>query len=205
MNSVEFYRIDMKEEQVMTHYENEESVREAVAVFDSVETMQEAIDELLSSGFNRAELSLLAGQHVVEEKLGHIYTKTEELEDDPKVPTVAYTSIESIGDAEGALIGAPMYIAACTAAGVMIAAGGPFAATIAAITAASGAGAVFGVVLAALVGKHHAHYLQDQLDHGGLLLWVRTWDVEHEERAKKILLQHSGHDVHVHGLPGMGG
>ncbi len=188
----------------MAPHENEGSVREAVAVFENVGTLQEAIDELLSSGFNRAELSLLAGEHAIEEKLGHIYTKSEDLEDDPNVPTVAYISTESIGDAEGALIGTPMYIAACTAAGIMTVAGGPLGATIAAIVAAGGAGAVIGGVLASLLGKHHAHYLQEQLDHGGLLLWVRTRDDEHEERAKKILSKHSAHDVHVHGLPGAG-
>ena len=185
----------------MTPHENEQSVREAVAVFENVETLQEAIDELLSSGFNRAELSLLASEHAIKEKLGHVYTKTEELEDDPNVPTVTYISTESIGDAEGALIGAPMYIAACTAAGIMTAVGGPLAATIAAIVAASGAGAVIGGILASLVGKHHAHYLQEQLDHGGLLLWVRTRDGEHEKRAKEILSKHSAHDVHIHGSP----
>ena len=51
-------------------------VREAVAVFETAETLQAAIDELLISGFNRAELSLLAGEHAVEEKLGHHYTKS---------------------------------------------------------------------------------------------------------------------------------
>ncbi|MHA1567597.1 MAG: hypothetical protein ACTSX7_19980 [Alphaproteobacteria bacterium] len=178
---------------------NEESIREAVAVFEDVETMQAAIDELQNSGFDRAEISLLAGEHAVEEKLGHIYTKTEELEDDPNVPRAVYISPESIGDAEGALIGAPMYIAAVTAAGIMIAAGGPLAATIAAVAAASGAGAVIGGILVALVGKHHAQYLQEQLDHGGLLLWVRTWDGAHEKRAIEILSRHSAHDVHIHG------
>ena len=150
--------------------ENKGSTREAVAVFETVETLQEAIDELQSSGFDRAELSLLAGEHAIEEKMGHVYTKTEELEDDPRVPTVASLSTESIGDAKGALIGTPMYIAACTAAGIMIAVGGPLAATIAASVVAGGAGAVIGGVLASMVGKHHADYLQKQLDHGGLLL-----------------------------------
>jgi hypothetical protein len=38
------------------------------------------------------------------------------------------------------------------------------------------------------------------LDKGGLLLWVRTRDLEHEQRAKHILERHSGDDVHVHEL-----
>ena len=43
--------------------------------------------------------------------------------------------------------------------------------------------------------------LQEQLDRGGLLLWVRTWDKDREKRAVDILNKHSGHDVHVHGVP----
>ena len=176
-----------------------ENVREAVAVFETVEALQAAIDELESSGFDRAELSLLASERTVEEKLGHIYKRAEELEDNPDVPTIAYVSTEAIGDAEAALIGAPMYIAAYTAAGVMAAVGGPLTATIAASLAAGGAGAAIGGVLAAMFGKHHADYLQKQLEHGGLLLWVRTRDAEHEKRAVEILSKHSAHDVHIHG------
>lgn len=45
------------------------TVREAVGVFNRPEELQHAIDELLSSGFHRAELSLLAGEQAVEESL----------------------------------------------------------------------------------------------------------------------------------------
>ena len=51
------------------------TIREAVGVFRDPASLQEAIDELLSSGFDRAEVSLLAGEHAVEEKLGHRYRK----------------------------------------------------------------------------------------------------------------------------------
>ena len=98
-----------------------------------------------------------------------------------------------------------MYIAAVTAAGVMTAAGGPLAATIVAMLAAGGAGAAIGGILASLTGQHHARYLQEQLDHGGLLLWVHTRDENREKRAMEILSKHSAHDVHVHGRPGIGG
>lgn len=63
-----------------------------------------------------------------------------------------------------------------------------------------GAGGAIGTVLALVVGEHHAQYLQDQLDHGGLLLWVRTWDADREARAIGILKKHSGEDVHVHAI-----
>jgi hypothetical protein len=47
-----------------------DTVREAVGVFASEHDLQAAIDELLSSGFHRAELSLLASESAVKEKLG---------------------------------------------------------------------------------------------------------------------------------------
>lgn len=183
----------------------DETQTEAVGVFDDAETLQQAIDELLSAGFNRAELSLLASGQAVEEKLGHAYRKVSELEDDSSVPRSAYVSTESIGDAEGGLVGGLMYVGALAAAGAVVASGGTLAAVIASAAAAGGAGALVGSALAKLVGDHHAHHLQEQLDRGGLLLWVRTRDEDHERRATEILARHSAHDVHTHALPAAGG
>jgi hypothetical protein len=177
------------------------TIREAVAVFETHETLQDAADELMESGFDRSELGLLAGEDAVEEKLGHIYKKVEELEDDSKTPRVAYMPNDEIGDAEGALIGAPLYIAAVTVIGIVVATGGTLAAAIGAGILAGGSGALVGNVLANMVEEHHAEYLQEQLDKGGFLLWVRTRDAEHEAKAQAILSKHSSHDVHIHDLP----
>lgn len=177
------------------------ALREAVGVFDTAETLQDAIDELLSSGFNRAELSLLASESAVEAKLGHKYRKSSELEDDVRVPRTAYVSTESVGDAEGAVIGGLMYVGAGVLMGPVAFAGGTLAAITTAAAFGAGAGGLIGTILAQLVGDHHARHLQEQLDHGGLLLWVRVWDAENEKRAVEILAKHSGRDVHVHTLP----
>jgi hypothetical protein len=80
-------------------------------------------------------------------------------------------------------------------------AGGGLAAIAAAGAVGAGAGGLIGSVLAKWIGDHHAQYLQEQLDHGGLLLWARTWDAEDEKRAVEILSKHSGRDVHVHTVP----
>ncbi|MFY9658190.1 MAG: hypothetical protein WAK01_16685 [Methylocystis sp.] len=172
--------------------------REAVGVFKTAEALQEAIDELLASGFDYAVLNLMASERAVEEKLGHKYRKVEELEDDTSVPRVEYIAPESIGEAEGALIGGLLYIGA--GVGAVLASAGTLAAIITAGAIGGGAGALIGSVLAKLVGDHHAHYLQEQLDHGGLLLWVGIRDEEHEKRATEILKKHSGLDVHVHSI-----
>jgi hypothetical protein len=185
----------------MSTVEELNDVREAVGVFNGPETFQSAIDELLSAGFHRSELSLLADENTVREKLGHQYGKAHELADNPDVPRVAYVSPEAIGGAEGALIGTLVYVGATAAGGAVIIGGGALAATIAAVALASGVGGLIGTILAKIVGDHHARYLQDQMEHGGLLLWVRTWNAERERRAIEILQRNSGSDVHVHSLP----
>ena len=185
----------------MTVEQEARTVREAVGAFNRPENLQSAIDDLLSSGFDRAELSLLASEHAVEEKLSHRYEKVSALADGPTVPRAAYVSTEAIEAAEGALIGVLMYVGATAAIGAIVVSGGALAAAIAAAVLAGGAGGLIGSILAKWVGDHHAQYLQEQMDHGGLLLWVRVWDAEDERRAVEILRKHSGGDVHVHALP----
>ena len=73
------------------------TIREAVGVFHRPEDLQSAIDALLSSGFHRAELSLLASEHAVEAKLGHRYRKVDALADHATVPRAAYVSNEAVG------------------------------------------------------------------------------------------------------------
>jgi hypothetical protein len=175
-----------------------EGIREAVAVFDSAQTLQNAIDELLSSGFHRAELSLLASEADIVSKLGHKYRKSSELEDDPSVPRAAYVSTEAIGDGQGAVIGTLIYVGAGLLMGPVAAAGGTLAAVAAAAALGGGAGGLAGTWLATLLGDQHAQQIQEHLDHGGLLLWVRTWDAGQEKLAVQILERHSGRGVHVH-------
>jgi hypothetical protein len=178
-------------------------IREVVGVFSRSNDLQDAIDELLSSGFDRAELSLLAGEQAIEEKLGHRFEKIDGLADNPVTPRTAYVSTEAIGDAEGGLIGGLMSIGGMAAAGAVVASGGTLVAVIAATAAVGGAGGLVGTILAKRIGDQHAYHLQEQLDRGGLLLWVRTWNVADEKSAMEILKKHSGSDVHVHAFPAM--
>jgi hypothetical protein len=178
-----------------------ETLHEAVGVFTSTNDLQAAIDELLSSGFHRAELSLLAGEDVVYEKLLGGFANTRALEDDQAAPRSAYVSPEAIGDAQGGIVGGLAYAGATVAAGAIIVSGGTIVAALVAATLIGGAGGVAGALLAKWLGDHHGRYLQTQIDHGGLLLWVRTRDSKAEERALEVLRKHSSRDVHLHTLP----
>ena len=175
-------------------------IHEAVGVFDDAVSLEAAIDDLESSGFDRAEISLLAGENAVVEKLGHHYARVTELEDDPEVPRSAFVSTQSIGDAKGALVGGLVYVGAVAAAGAMVASGGSALAAVIAASALGGAGGLIGTTLGQMVERHHADYLREQIDRGGLLLWVHARDDAHQQRAKAILSRHSAHDVHIHAV-----
>lgn len=172
------------------------SVCEVVGIFHKAEDLESAVDELLSSGFDRAELSLLASEDAVATKLGGYYRRADEMADDPSVPRAAFVSTAAIGDAEGALIGSLAYVGATAAIGAVVMSGGALAAAVAAAVLAGGAGGLIGSALAYWVGHHHAAYLHDQLENGGLLLWVRAWNGSDEARALEIIGKHAADKVH---------
>jgi hypothetical protein len=187
---------------IMSKEIERQSVREAVAVFDTEDNLQAAIDALLSSGFHRAQLSLLAREAEVATKLSHRYRKVEDLADDPRVPRVAYVSREAIGDGQGALIGGLVYIGAGIVMGPIAAAGGTLASLATAAALGGGSGALLGTWLARLLGQQHAQRIVEQLRRGGLLLWVRTLEQEEEQVAISLLQRHGGRDVHLHDCDG---
>lgn len=73
-----------------------DTVREAVGVFASENDLQAAIDELLSSGFHRAELSLLASEEAVKERFGNGFASVRIVEDDPVVLRAAYRPLGTL-------------------------------------------------------------------------------------------------------------
>lgn len=179
----------------------EAKVREAVGLFHDERSLEAAADDLMAAGFDRADLSLLAASETVERRLGHLYDKVTELEDDPRAAHLAFIDSDSRTEAQGVLVGGLAYVGAVAAAGAVVASGGAIGALLMGVAAAGGAGGLVGAALAQAVGRHHAKYLHEHLDHGGLLLWVRVADPEHERAACDILARHSAEDVHVHELP----
>jgi hypothetical protein len=178
-----------------------ETLREAVGVFHDEKSLRSAVDELMISGFDRSALSLLGGHKAIEKKLGHMYRKVAEIEDSSEIPYRAYAGTDSRTEAEGAVVSGLAYVGAVSAAGFVVATGGAAALALLAAAAAAGAGGLVGAALARVLEHQHAAYLQEQLDRGGLLLWVRTFGPEDEKRATEILRRWSAEDVHVHDLP----
>ncbi len=173
-------------------------VREAVAVFDRAEEYEAVIEELNSAGFDRADISLLASEAAVDQKLPHRFRRVERMENHDQVPRSAYVSSPDVSTGRGAAMAGLAYIGATAAAGLVVASGGTLAAVIAAAVAAGGGGGALGSIVAKWLGDRHAKTIEEQVNAGGLLLWVNVRDPEHERRALDILSRHSTHDVHVH-------
>jgi len=178
---------------------------EAVGVFHTAKDLQAAVDDLLTQGFDRMDLSILASEKAIEDKLHESYVPAKDLEDRVEVPTTAFVSTESVGDAMGAVIGTLVYVPAMIGAAAAVASGGALAAAVTATLIAGGIGGSIGMVMAGLIGATQSAEIEKHLLAGGLLLWVRTRDESHEKRALAILAGHKAEGVHLHTLPSLVG
>ena len=170
-------------------------IREAVALFDNPEMLERAVSDLQSRGFDRADISFLAHDALIEQPRG-----TERLAEDPTAPREAATSDTDIR--QGRLLGTSLAatIAGFAAAGFTVAAtGGLAAAAVAAVAAAGGIGAI-GALFGQRLAQDEAAYLETQLARGGVLLWVRTPEPDDEARALEVLRRYSPW-AYVHEVP----
>ena len=174
------------------------TVREAVAVMEDVDSLEAAVEDLKQAGFAEADVSLLAGHATVEKKLGRMYARVEELEDDPTAPRRAFVSTRTVEHREKMVIGSMTTLPTLIAAGTVVASAGAVAV---AIGGTAVTGALIGNVLARWMDKRHAAWLEEQLERGGILLWVRTPDESRERQALAILSRHAAHDIHIHEIP----
>ena len=176
------------------------TVREAVGFFHKADDLFEAVSELASSGFNRAEMSVLARESLLEGHMKGDYEDVHNAAEDPgtpREPVVADTDVRQMRTLAAGTAGT---VGALAAAGLTILTGGAAAAAIAA-AAAAGLGSAGAVeVLGRQVTEGERDLLREQIERGGILLWVRTRDREHERRATEILKRNGATEVHVHDI-----
>ncbi len=170
-----------------------DEMREVVGVFPSAETIEAAVFDLETHGFDRAAFSLLASEHAVERQLGRRYRRIEEMEDESAAPRETFFSKVSRLEAEFGLAPALAFLAA-VAVGL-----GSTTVTLPILIAAGG-GAGVGAALGRLVHAHHAGQLREQLERGGILLWVSVRNPDQERKAITILGAHGARHVHAHDL-----
>ena len=81
------------------------AIREVVAVFDSREALENAIEDLQSTGFDRTQLSLLASRETVEEQLQHPLTDVQDVAGDPATPRSEPLERPDVGNVMGVAVG----------------------------------------------------------------------------------------------------
>ncbi len=178
------------------------TIREAVGVFHDPDKLNGAISDLSGAGVDRAEMSILAREGYLDGDLAKPYADMRNAEDDPNAPRHAVYADTDVRQTRTLLTSMASVIAAFAASGAVVATGG---AALAAIAAAVGAGGGIGVI-GALIGKRggdeQQKYLEEQLSHGGILLWVKITDPANEARIRAILTRHAAADVHARDVTG---
>ncbi len=172
--------------------------REAVGVFGDADALEAAVEVLEESGFDRAGISVLGTGKEIGRRLGDLYERVSEVEEDPRAPRGAPSSRHSRAEGEAAAVAAPMYLGGFAGAAAVVAAGGELAAAIGATLLGAATGAGLGAILAYAVARRHAEGVEEQLSRGGLVLWVTVPDVEAENRAISVLTKAGARNVHVH-------
>ncbi len=175
-------------------------LREVVAVFPDERSLDAAIDDLEEHGFDRAEISLMASEQAVTQKLGDRYRRIEDAADDPSTPRQVPIMPEDRGAGTGSLIGGLAYVGALAAIGTVVASGGAVLAAVAAAVAGGASGGALGGIFAKWLGDRHAREVADQLRRGGLLLWVNIRTPECEAKAIELLQRHTGVPVRAHDI-----
>ena len=131
-------------------------VGEAVGVFQDEPSLQAAVDELLMSGFDRSDISVVAGRRSVERRFGAMYDDVTDLEDAPEAPVTVYVGCDSRTEAKAVVVGGLVYVGAVGAVGAVVASGGTLAAAFAAAAIVGGVGGLIGGAISKRLDRHHA-------------------------------------------------
>lgn len=149
-------------------------VREVVALFETRESFDRAVNALLASGFAREDLSVLAS-----------HTSLEASEKRPR------------DEALTGLVGELKYAFPLTTAGLIAIVGGPIAASVAALVAAGIGGIAIKDYLDELTSHPETDEFARALEAGGVILWVRADGARAEADASTVLEREGGKNVHV--------
>ncbi len=173
-------------------------IREAVGIFDSMPALQSAVDNLEVKSFPRETISVMANPEKIEQVFGVPAVSPRSVESDSRTPRQPLVRTEEKAVGAGALISVLAYISAVSAA--LLAATVSVTAILPAAVFAGLAGGLIGVYLVELIREHLERTTSDQLLKGGLLLWVRTPDTQHEQSACKIMKDHGARYVRIHDI-----
>lgn len=164
--------------------------RTVVALFDDMTTAERAVQELVSNGFNRDQISLVASDRVHTDS-GEVSTGSTMAE----TPADGAAAGAGIGAVLGGLAGLLVGIGALAIPGIgPIIAAGPLAAALAGAGLGAATGGVIGALVDAGVPEEEAQYYAEGVRRGGILVTLRA-DEGSMSRAMAILNRYSPVDI----------
>jgi hypothetical protein len=171
-------------------------ILEVAGVFRRRDALDAAAGALLLSGFDRADIDMVAGGDALE-RFG-VHVPVEELPDLPGVPRRPLIARADLTEVLALVLGILIFFGAAAGAAVVISSGGnPLWTGAAAVVGAAAAGGV-GVLIARALGRRHARGLETQTAASDLVLCVRVRSPEDEMKAQQILLGHGAEAVRPH-------
>ncbi|MGE0666194.1 MAG: hypothetical protein AB7O49_06515 [Sphingomonadales bacterium] len=168
---------------------------ETMAVFRYVEHLDNAIEELTMLGIGRSDLTLLATERTLLDRLDRRYARISDL--DGNFPCFVLTGAREAGGAKGS--GRLVPVGTTTDGNRLFASDDDLAAAIAAGGRNERNCSSVRDALTRHIGHKQAHFLLEQLARGGVVLWVRARVGEKvSPMAQRILQTHSDRDLHTH-------
>jgi len=184
-----------------TIHVNDHPIREAVGLFNDIGAVHDCIEELQIQGFDRSDITMLSRPEVNGSKSTLPIVDTKQTEDSPTASRGPVVELDSASNAQGAILGAPIYIFTLCGAGISAAIGLSLPLLLLISGIAGIIGSAVGVFAMRIILSRQNGYYRQQLDHGGIPLWIHTRDAAHEKQAIETLTQNRARDVHLHNLP----
>lgn len=171
--------------------DNSQRIREVVGIFSDTEHLSTAVEKLFEAGFEWSALGVLAGEDTVRRELRDIYVPVEPSEAGDKSPRMAFVHKESEGSAAHSIKGHLYFVGTTTAAGLAVVSAGVLGGALLAAAAGVLAVGAVGAMAGKIIQQSDAQALEEQVEAGRILLFVRTQDSAEEARATRILDEHS--------------
>lgn len=172
-----------------------DTVREVAGIFKTAEDLQSAIRELESIAFTRADLSVMGARRELERTFGERTVEPREALQNVDTPRQSPSRPEEQTIGIAGMIGGSAYVGAMALA---LAAGAvTFPAIISAAVIGGIGGGTLGVILSKIFGDRFSRHMQEQIEKGGLLLWVKADTAYKIETAKQIMVANNGYNVHI--------
>lgn len=169
--------------------------REAVGLFMSVDDLQAAVRDLEGTAFPRQDISVMGSRDELLEVFGEKTVDPHRVMERAETPRQSLPRPEEKTIGGAAMVGIPAYVGAMGAA--LTAGAVAFPALVGAAIIGGLGGSTLGAILVKIMGDRDTRHFEEQIERGGLLLWVRTPDHDREEIAMQLMHKNNGREIHV--------